>query len=72
MPRTSHTQPRCKMLLPRSAGFHKGGKAFHLIDVLRIHPATIIGGILQKNPFFVSPDELLHERRKRAGRAPSA
>jgi hypothetical protein len=40
--------------------------------VLRTHPAAIIGGILQENPFFVSADELLRERRERAGRAPSA
>jgi MEDS: MEthanogen/methylotroph, DcmR Sensory domain len=42
-----------------------------IIDVLRTHPAAIIGGILQENPFFVSPDELLRERRERGG-APSA
>lgn len=39
-----------------------------IMDVLRTHPAAIIGGILQENPFFVSPDELLRERRERAGR----
>jgi len=43
-----------------------------IIDVLRTHPAAIIGGILQENPFFVSPDELLRERRERAGRALAA
>lgn len=43
-----------------------------IIDVLRTHPAAIIGGILQENPFCVSPDELLrelHERRDRASLA---
>ena len=33
-----------------------------LIDVLRSHPAAIIGGILQENPFDVPPDEFLRER----------
>jgi hypothetical protein len=32
---------------------------------LRTHPAVIIGGLLQENPFFVSPDELLLEIRER-------
>jgi hypothetical protein len=27
----------------------------------------IIGGILQENPFFVPPDEFLHELRTRSG-----
>ncbi len=28
-------------------------------------PMIIIGGILQENPFFVSPDEFLRELRER-------
>jgi len=43
-----------------------------IIDVLRTHPAAIIGGILQENPFYVSADELLRELRGRAGRDPLA
>ena len=43
-----------------------------IIDVLRTHPAAIIGGILQENPFCVSPDELLRELRERTVRAPLA
>ncbi|MEA2723732.1 MAG: hypothetical protein QOH59_1503 [Gemmatimonadales bacterium] len=31
------------------------------LDVLRTHPVVIIGGLLQENPFFVQPDELLRE-----------
>jgi len=31
------------------------------MDVLRTHPVVIIGGMLQENPFFVQPDELLRE-----------
>lgn len=36
---------------------------------MRTHPMVIIGGVLQENPFFVPPDEMLaelHERRQRA------
>lgn len=36
-----------------------------VMDVLRTHPAVIIGGALQKNPFFVGPDEFLHEIKSR-------
>ena len=35
------------------------------MDVLRTHPMVVIGGILQENPFFVSPDQLLLEIRER-------
>ena len=44
-----------------------GGRADLVMDVLRTHPAVIIGGILQHNPFFVPPDEFLRELRERAG-----
>ena len=36
-----------------------------VVDIMRTHPLVIIGGILQKNPFFVSPDEFLRELRER-------
>lgn len=36
-----------------------------VIDIMRTHPMVIIGGILQQNPFFVPPDEFLHEFRRR-------
>lgn len=32
-----------------------------VIDVMRTHPLIIIGGAIQENPFYVSPDELLRE-----------
>jgi hypothetical protein len=32
-----------------------------VMDALRTHPFVIIGGLLQENPFFVSPDQLLRE-----------
>jgi MEDS: MEthanogen/methylotroph, DcmR Sensory domain len=36
-----------------------------IIDVMRIHPMIMIGGILQENPFFVPPEEFLHQLRSR-------
>jgi hypothetical protein len=36
-----------------------------VIDMMRTHPAVIIGGILQRNPFFVPPEEFLGELRER-------
>ena len=42
-----------------------------VIDILRTHPLVIIGGILQQNPFYIPPEEFLHEfRRRRAGGNP--
>jgi MEDS: MEthanogen/methylotroph, DcmR Sensory domain len=43
-----------------------------VIDALRTHPAVIIGGLLQENPFFVPPDELLLELRERRSAGKSA
>jgi len=37
-------------------------------DVMRTHPVVIVGGVLQENPFFVPPDELLRELEERKGR----
>jgi hypothetical protein len=39
------------------------------MDIMRTHPMVIVGGTLQENPFFVPPDEFLHELRERAQRA---
>jgi len=39
-----------------------------IIDVMRTHPMTLIGGVLQENPFFVPPDEFLQELRGRKAR----
>jgi hypothetical protein len=36
-----------------------------VMDALRTHPAVLIGGLLQENPFFVPPDEFLLELRER-------
>lgn len=44
-----------------------------VLDVLRTHPVVITGGMLQGNPFFVHPDELLREiNQRRARERPSA
>jgi MEDS: MEthanogen/methylotroph, DcmR Sensory domain len=36
-----------------------------ILDALRVHPAVIIGGVLQENPFYVPPDQFLRELRER-------
>jgi hypothetical protein len=47
-----------------------GGDA--VIDIMRTHPLVIVGGILQRNPFFVPPEEFLLEfRERRIGRSGS-
>jgi hypothetical protein len=35
------------------------------MDILRTHPMVIVGGVLQRNPFFVPPAEFLAELRER-------
>ena len=42
------------------------------MDILRTHPAVIIGGVLQENPFFVPPDQFLDEIRERRSARKSA
>ena len=36
-----------------------------VMDIVRAHPLVIVGGLLQENPFFVPPDQLLRELRER-------
>ncbi len=44
-----------------------------VIDIMRTHPMIIIGGLLQRNPFFVPPEQFLREvRERRAGRTSSS
>jgi hypothetical protein len=43
-----------------------------VIDIMRTHPMVIIGGILQENPFYISPDEFLQEFRQRRSRRKSS
>ena len=40
-----------------------GGDA--VIDIMRTHPMVIVGGTLQRNPFFVPPEQFLNEFRQR-------
>ena len=56
---------RRRMLNVRLAQFGAGV----VMDIMRTHPMVIIGGILQENPFFVPPDEMLREMRQRGARA---
>lgn len=35
-----------------------------VIYALRTHPIVIIGGLVQENPFYVDPDQLLVELRE--------
>jgi hypothetical protein len=37
-----------------------------VMDIMRTHPMVIIGGLLQQNPFYVPPDEMLKELKARA------
>jgi MEDS: MEthanogen/methylotroph, DcmR Sensory domain len=40
-----------------------------VIDIMRTHPMVIIGGLLQRNPFYTQPEEFLREYRgQRPGR----
>lgn len=38
-----------------------------IMDLLRTHPLTLIGGVVQENPFYTPPQEMLKELRARAG-----
>jgi hypothetical protein len=37
-----------------------------IIDILRVHPMVIMGGILHENPFYVPPDEFINELHARS------
>jgi hypothetical protein len=37
-----------------------------VMDIMRTHPMVIVGGILQENPFYVPPDEMLKELKERS------
>jgi hypothetical protein len=36
-----------------------------VMDIMRTHPVVIIGEVMQENPFFIPPDQLLLELRER-------
>jgi hypothetical protein len=39
-----------------------------VMDLLRTHPLTLIGGVVQENPFFTPPAEMLKELKARKAR----
>lgn len=36
-----------------------------MMDILRCHPLTLVGGILQENPFYIPPEALLPQLKAR-------
>jgi hypothetical protein len=36
-----------------------------MMDILRTHPLTLIGGVVQENPFYTPPAQMLRELRER-------
>lgn len=36
-----------------------------VLDVMRTHPSVLIGGVFQQNPFYIPPEQMLHELRER-------
>jgi hypothetical protein len=34
---------------------------------MRTHPATLISGVIQQNPFYIPPHQMLEELRARGG-----
>jgi hypothetical protein len=38
-----------------------------VLDVMRTHPAVMVGGVLQHNPFYIPPAQMLQELRERSG-----
>ena len=38
-----------------------------VLDIMRTHPAAIVGGIVQQNPFNIAPEEMVRELRQRVG-----
>src|SRR5258708_15657829 len=47
-------------------------RASLVMDMLRVHPIVILGGVLQENPFFVAPDQFLRELQERKAARSSA
>jgi hypothetical protein len=36
-----------------------------VLDVMRTHPIALIGGVIQHNPFYIPPEQMLEELRER-------
>ena len=43
-----------------------------MMDLLRTHPLTLIGGVVQENPFFTPPAEMIEELKQRKTRERAA
>lgn len=37
-----------------------------VLDVMRTHQATLVGGVVQHNPFYIPPEQMLQELRERS------
>jgi hypothetical protein len=62
---------RANLVLPKAGDIvicaydlDKFGAAI-VVDALRTHPIVLIGGIVQRNPFYVPPEQLLKELNER-------
>jgi MEDS: MEthanogen/methylotroph, DcmR Sensory domain len=62
--RVNHVVPKYEDAVICAYDLSKFGASV-VMDALRTHPVVIIGGLLQQNPFFVPPDQLLQEIRER-------
>jgi MEDS: MEthanogen/methylotroph, DcmR Sensory domain len=62
--RVNHVVPKYDNAVICAYDLSKFG-ASTVMYALRTHPVVIIGGLLQENPFYVDPDELLLELRER-------
>jgi hypothetical protein len=62
--RLNHVLPKYDDVVVCTYDITKFSAAF-IMDILRTHPEVIIGGTLQKNPFYVPPEEFLQELRTR-------
>jgi MEDS: MEthanogen/methylotroph, DcmR Sensory domain len=38
-----------------------------IVDAMRTHPTLVIGDVIQQNPFYIEPEEMIAEVRGRAG-----
>ena len=38
-----------------------------IVDAMRTHPTLVIGDVVQQNPFYIGPDEMIAEFRGRSG-----
>jgi hypothetical protein len=66
--RVNHALPKAADIVICAYDLDKFGAAT-VIDALRTHPMVLIGGIVQLNPFYVQPEELLKELNERESAA---